>query len=275
DLLWKQLRKSLAGPGFLIGVPAYMEPLAKRSAEDSRIVERFQVLLAGSEMGKGFTELNDPVDQAGRFEHQQKLREQGDEEAQMNDASYVEALEYGMPPAFGFGVSERLFSFLEGVPVREAQIFPLMRPKDSAPAKEKGRQSAIAVVQRNGLEPWQILNTVAHLSAELGIREGRQLLTQDSMTTADGTHIPMNIKHAIVIKETESAATLRELLASAKSEGLHVAAFTREMIETTNDRKIIEHTGKTNFDEIDMLGVLIFGDSDATEALTKDLKRYS
>jgi lysyl-tRNA synthetase class 2 len=130
DLLWKQLRKSLAGPGFLIGVPAYMEPLAKRSAEDTRVVERFQVILAGSEMGKGFSELNDPVDQAGRFEHQQELREQGDDEAQMNDASYVEALEYGMPPAFGFGVSERLFSFLEGVSVREAQIFPLMRPRD-------------------------------------------------------------------------------------------------------------------------------------------------
>lgn len=129
DLLWKQLRKSLNGPGFLVGVPAYLEPLAKRSSDDSRVVERFQVILAGSEMGKGFSELNDPIDQAGRFEHQQNLREQGDEEAQMNDASYVEALEYGMPPAFGFGVSERLFSFLEGVSVREAQIFPLMRPK--------------------------------------------------------------------------------------------------------------------------------------------------
>ncbi len=129
DLLWKQLRKTLAGPGFLIGVPAFMEPLAKRSAENNLVVERFQVILAGSEMGKGFSELNDPVDQAGRFSHQQELREQGDDEAQMNDTSYVEALEYGMPPAFGFGVSERLFSFLEGVSVREAQIFPLMRPK--------------------------------------------------------------------------------------------------------------------------------------------------
>lgn len=129
DLLWKQIRKSLSGPGFLVGVPAYMEPLAKRSKEDERVVERFQVILGGSEMGKGFTELNDPIDQAGRFAHQQELRDQGDDEAQMNDVSYVEALEYGMPPAFGFGVSERLFSVLEGVSIREGQIFPLMRPK--------------------------------------------------------------------------------------------------------------------------------------------------
>ena len=128
DLLWKQIRKSLVGPGFLIGVPAYMEPLAKRSATNPEIVERFQIILAGSEMGKGFSELNDPIDQAERFSHQQDLRESGDDEAQMNDASYVEALEYGMPPTFGFGVSERLFSVLEGVSVREAQIFPLMKP---------------------------------------------------------------------------------------------------------------------------------------------------
>ncbi len=129
DLLWKHIRKSLGGPGFLIGVPAYLEPLAKKSSVDNRVVERFQVIIGGSEMGKGFSELNDPVDQAERFQHQQSLREGGDEEAQMNDESYVEALEHGMPPAFGFGVSERLFSFLEGVSVREGQIFPLMRPR--------------------------------------------------------------------------------------------------------------------------------------------------
>jgi lysyl-tRNA synthetase class 2 len=105
DLLWKKIRKGLSGPGFLINVPVYLEPLAKKSAKDPRVVERFQVMIAGSEMGKGFSELNDPVDQAERFKRQQQLREAGDEEAQMPDAEFVEALEYGMPPAFGFGVS--------------------------------------------------------------------------------------------------------------------------------------------------------------------------
>ncbi|HUX81092.1 MAG TPA: lysine--tRNA ligase [Candidatus Paceibacterota bacterium] len=129
DVAWKQVRKTLAGPGFLVNVPVYMEPLAKKSIKDPRVVERFQVILAGSENGKGFSELNDPVDQAERFVQQQKLRDAGDDEAQMPDAEFVEALEYGMPPAFGFGVSERLFSFLEGVSIREGQIFPLMRPR--------------------------------------------------------------------------------------------------------------------------------------------------
>lgn len=129
DIAWKQIRKTIAGPGFLVNVPVFMEPLAKKSEQDPRVVERFQVLLAGSEIGKGFSELNDPQDQAERFARQGELRAAGDEEAQMPDAQYVEAMEYGMPPAFGFGVSERLFSFLEGVSVREAQAFPLMRPR--------------------------------------------------------------------------------------------------------------------------------------------------
>ncbi len=130
DLLWKKIRKTVAGPAFLINVPVYLEPLAKKSRADDRVVERFQVILAGSEMGKGFSELNDPVDQHERFMHQQSLRDAGDEEAQMADHEYVEALEYGMPPTFGFGMSERLFSFLSGKSVREAQIFPLMRPRE-------------------------------------------------------------------------------------------------------------------------------------------------
>lgn len=129
DILWKKARKELTGPGFLINVPIYLEPLAKRNEKDTRVVERFQVILAGSELGKGFSELNDPIDQKERFLSQQAMRDSGDEEAQMADMEYVEALEYGMPPTFGFGLSERLFAFLMDMPVREAQIFPLMKPK--------------------------------------------------------------------------------------------------------------------------------------------------
>jgi len=130
DGLWKKIRKTIGGPAFLISVPVFLEPLAKRSRENPEVVERFQVILAGSEMGKGFSELNDPLDQAGRFAQQQELRDKGDKEAQRADDEYVEALEYGMPPTFGFGTSERLFSFLMNISVREGQIFPLMRPRD-------------------------------------------------------------------------------------------------------------------------------------------------
>ncbi len=129
DTLWKHCRKQISGPGFLIGVPKALSPLAKSDPKNPVVTERFQPIIAGSELGNGYSELNDPVDQAERFAEQTKLREGGDEEAQMFDHEFVEALEYGMPPVVGFGVSERLFSFLEGVSVREAQIFPLLRPR--------------------------------------------------------------------------------------------------------------------------------------------------
>ena len=129
DNLWKRIRRDVAGPAFLTGVPVYLEPLAKRDEKNPDVVERFQLILAGSEMGKGYSELNDPLDQRARFEEQQKMREAGDDEAQRLDEEYVRAMEYGMPPAFGFGLSERLFAFLENRPVHETQIFPLLRPK--------------------------------------------------------------------------------------------------------------------------------------------------
>ncbi len=129
DNLWKFCRKNISGPGFLINVPATIEPLAKRMEKNPKLVQRFQVILAGSENGKGYSELNDPLDQAERFTEQQKLRDKGDDEAQRFDKDFIEALEHGMPPTCGFGVSERLFSFLMDKPARDCQIFPLMRPK--------------------------------------------------------------------------------------------------------------------------------------------------
>ena len=129
DLLWKQVRREITGPVFLTGHPVEVSPLAKRDSSDPRKVERYQVIIAGSEVGNGYSELNDPVDQAARFAQQQKLREGGDVDAQMYDQDFVRALEYGMPPVTGFGVSERLFAFLANKPVREAVLFPLLKPE--------------------------------------------------------------------------------------------------------------------------------------------------
>jgi lysyl-tRNA synthetase class 2 len=128
DALWKYCRKKIAGPGFLVNEPLALSPLAKKSEANPQVVERFHVLIAGSELGNGYSELNDPIDQAGRFAEQQKMRDAGDAEAQMNDHDFVEALEYGMPPTCGFGLSERVFAFLMDKPARECQVFPLMKP---------------------------------------------------------------------------------------------------------------------------------------------------
>src|SRR5258708_6946836 len=129
DYLYKKtIRPKLIQPMFVINHPVEVEPLAKRLPDDPSKVQRMQVLAMGSELGKGFSELNDPIDQRERFEDQMKLREAGDEEAQMMDEDYVEAMEYGMPPNTGFGVSERLFSMLVDRPIREMVFFPTMKP---------------------------------------------------------------------------------------------------------------------------------------------------
>ena len=129
DNLWKYCRKQIAGPGFLVGTPISVSPLAKRDDKNLLIAQRFQIIIAGSEIGNGYSELNDPIDQEERFKEQQKFKESGDEEAQAHDHDFVEALEYGMPPTCGFGFSERLFSFLMNKSMRECQIFPFMKPR--------------------------------------------------------------------------------------------------------------------------------------------------
>lgn len=129
DYIYKKtIRPKLIQPQFLINPPVDVEPLAKRIPENEDLVQRMQVLAMGSELGKGFSELNDPLDQRKRFEEQMELRKKGDEEAQMMDEDFVEALEYGMPPAAGFGISERLFAMLVDKPVREMVFFPILKP---------------------------------------------------------------------------------------------------------------------------------------------------
>ena len=140
DLLWKYCRKDLSGPGFLTGQPVELTPLAKRSQSDPRKVEQFQVILAGSEMGNGYSELNDPIDQEERLKEQKGLGEEGDEEAMEHDEGFIEALKYGMPPACGFGFSERLFSIMMDRPIRECVVFPLMKPENIPDIKKKDKK---------------------------------------------------------------------------------------------------------------------------------------
>lgn len=129
DTIWKYCRKNISGPAFLINHPLLVAPLAKPNT-DGRTAQQFQPILAGSEVGRGYSELNDPRLQRANFEQQQKLLDAGDEEAMMPDWEFVEMLEHGMPPTCGFGFGERLFAFLMEKPIRETQTFPLVKPKE-------------------------------------------------------------------------------------------------------------------------------------------------
>lgn len=127
DTLWKNIRKGISGPAFLVNQPKFISPLAKSHKDNQDLTERFQVIIAGSELGNGYSEINDPQDQLDRFLEQQSLRDEGDDEAHMLDIDFVEMLEYGMPPTSGYGQSERIFWFMEDITAREGTFFPQMR----------------------------------------------------------------------------------------------------------------------------------------------------
>lgn len=130
DKLWKKIRAEIAGPAFLIDIPTFLQPLAKTQPDKPELSQQFNLLLGGTEACKAYSELNDPIDQHNRFKQQQAMRDAGDDEAQMMDIDFVEMLEYGMPPACGFGYSERLFWMLEGVTAREGVPFPHLRAQE-------------------------------------------------------------------------------------------------------------------------------------------------
>ena len=127
DKLWKKIRVDIAGPAFLVDMPAFLQPLAKLQPDEPRLTQQFNLILGGTEACKAYSELNDPIDQLNRFVEQQQMRDAGDDEAMMLDIDFVEMLEYGMPPACGYGHSERLFWMLEGVTAREGVVFPQLR----------------------------------------------------------------------------------------------------------------------------------------------------
>lgn len=137
DNVWKLIRKTSAGPYWLIHEPTTLSPLAKVDPEHPEVTQRFHPIIAGTEMGNGYSELNDPLDQLARFKEQQAMRDAGDDEAQMLDQDFVEMLEYGMPPACGWGNSERNFWLLEGVSGREGVPFPIMKRRDGNENKKE------------------------------------------------------------------------------------------------------------------------------------------
>ena len=132
EIFKKQCRPKIIQPAFIIHYPVECKPLAKRNAKDSLTAANFQLIVNGFEIVNAYSEQNDPIEQAARFKEQEELFKQGFAEAQRIDSNFIEALEYGMPPAAGFGMGiDRLTALLTNSnSLREVILFPLMKPKN-------------------------------------------------------------------------------------------------------------------------------------------------
>ncbi len=140
ELMSDHVEPRLVQPIFVLDYPVELSPLAKRKAEDPRLVERFECFLGGVEVGNAFSELNDPDDQRERLLAQRELRRAGDDEAHPLDEDYLEVLEHGLPPTGGLGVGvDRLVMILADAPsLREVILFPHMRPAAGTPGEGPG-----------------------------------------------------------------------------------------------------------------------------------------
>ena len=144
DLFEESVESDLIQPTFITDFPKSVSPLSKASPDDTAVAERFELYIMGMEVANGFSELNDPAEQLGRFEEQARQREGGDEEAMQTDLDYVRALSYGMPPAAGIGIGiDRMTMLLTNRrSIRDVILFPHMRPRQAAEAEAQESQES-------------------------------------------------------------------------------------------------------------------------------------
>jgi lysyl-tRNA synthetase class 2 len=273
DIYKKTARPKLIQPTFVFDYPEDLKPLARPKGDGT--ADCFQLLIAGWEVINSYGELINPIIQRQLLEKQSSARIAGDEEAMEVDEEFLRAMEHGFPPMTGSGIGiDRFVALITTQPnLRDVVLFPMMK-EENIKTVSKSKETKIAVVILNNeakLKPWQKMNAVGHLSAAFAARAGEHLFLQDKIETKDKKKINFNIQHAIMIKSADSNAEISELVTLVKEDNnLEVSEFTREMLEVTDDRKVVEQTKVKNFKDVEYIGVLFFGKKSLVDKLTKD-----
>lgn len=305
DNLWKSIRKTLPGPAFLVNEPKFMSPLAKSKIDNPELTQRFHVIIAGSELGNGYSELNDPIDQLARFQDQQAAREAGDDEAQMLDIDYVEMLEYGMPPTSGYGMSERVFWFLEGVTAREGTLFPTLRHHMEEVTKEiygmgksepkvvtgtissfssetttaatgqivdelpdENSRRFIAILNKK-IEPGKLMNALGHMTAGLTgqFEDMEEMHFLQYLDKDKGVH-PSISHFPFIILSAENSNQIRTVRKEALQRGILFSDFTSTMTVGTSKAQLTA-TADSPEAELEYFGICMFGKTVELREFTK------
>ncbi len=301
DKLWKKVRATLAGPAFLVDIPTFLQPLAKTQPGRPELTEQFNLILGGSELCKAYSELNDPIDQLNRFKEQQAMRDAGDDEAMMLDIDYVEALEYAMPPACGFGYSERLFWFLEGVTAREGVIFPQLRREVDEVTRsiypelnlnQAAQQTAhrnvvapnpdmpgegeyqLAVILNKTVEVGKLLNAASHaVSGFIGTLPDPTRLNYLEYHDQTGEFDAIISHHPTIILRGSDSKELVKAYRKAREAHLPANAFIETMTLGPSFEEI-EVVKSKAIDDLDFWGVVLFGKAEDVKKVTKDFQLF-
>lgn len=302
DKLWKKIRAEVAGPVWLIDTPTFISPLSKTDDGNPRFVQRFQAVIAGSELCNGWSELNDPVDQLNRFKQQQDMRDAGDDEAMMLDIDYVEMLEYGMPPTCGLGFSERVFWVFEGVSAREGVVFPQLRqeidettkkiyPEIDFTPKNNNQQVhktvdklpddsdyQFVVVVNESIEIPKLMNAIAHATNGLvGAKMHDNILKKADYVAYEDSDKQLDtvISHyATIIFRASNSKDLLKLHNKFKQNGFVVNTFTQAMTVGTSKEQI-EQTASQPLESQEIFCIVTSGRSSELKQVTKHLQLLS
>jgi lysyl-tRNA synthetase, class II len=304
DKLWKKYRKTIVGPAFLVEMPTFMQPLAKTLPDNPELTEQFNLVFGGSEMCKAFSELNDPIDQLNRFKEQQAMRDAGDDEAQMTDIDFVEALEYAMPPACGLGYSERIFWSLEGVTAREGVIFPQLRSEidevtkaiypdlnlvraastqnkpnvlspDSPLFTEEHRVAyRMVVILNTKIETGRLINAANHAVAGLvGTSRNPQQFNFLEYRDKTGELDAVIMHHPAIIMRASGSNELLKAYRKTMQLNLPSNVFIETMTLGSSQEEM-EVLKEKAIDELDIWGLVLFGKTEDVKKITKDFQLF-